>query len=210
MSRSDPNQLAFDKTVLIFREICPERLGNLINPSMPKCTDIGRDLRERISRIFAKRLGTGGAQQFAINATGFSADVAFLVALFLFPERFADEEVAAGIQCFGLEMAFHGVEIAKALKYINDYPGPPRKASPGFGDQSSEGKSKIRATVPETIESEVMSYLVLLSGVITGIEGEQRSRTIISGVLPTGNLPRFKQWLHEFSKGEGQLIEEPA
>ena len=89
-------------------------------------------------------------------------------------------------------------------------PGPPQKTSPGFGDQSSEGKSNIRATVPESIQNDVISYLVLLSGVITNIELEKRSRSIISGVLPTGYLPRFKQWLHEFSKGEGQLVEVTA
>jgi hypothetical protein len=120
MSSIDPNQLAFDKTVQVFKEICPDRLGNLLDPSNPKSANIGRDLRERISRIFAKRLGTDGAQQFAINTTGFSADVALLVALFLFPERFTDEEVAAGIRCFGLEISHHGVELARALKYIKE------------------------------------------------------------------------------------------
>ena len=89
-------------------------------------------------------------------------------------------------------------------------PGPPQKTSPGFGDQSPDGKSNIRATVPEAIQGDVMSYLVLLSGVITNIEQGQRSWSIISGVLPTGYAPRFKQWLHEFSKGQAQIVEEPA
>jgi hypothetical protein len=120
MSTTDPNQLAFDKTVQVFRELCPDRLGNLLDPSRPKSVDIGRDLRERISGIFAKRLGPDGSEQFALKVTGFPADIAFLVALFLFPERFTDAEIAAGIRCFGLEMSFHGVEIARALEYIND------------------------------------------------------------------------------------------
>src|SRR5271165_2292067 len=89
-------------------------------------------------------------------------------------------------------------------------PVPPQKTSPGFGDQPSDGKSKIRATVPENIQGDVMSYLNLVSGVITNIDQEKRSRSIISGVLPTGYLPGFKQWLHEFSNGEGQIVEEPA
>jgi hypothetical protein len=120
MDPQDPNQLAFDKTAQVFREICPDRFRNLIDPSTPKSVLIGRELCERINRIFAERLGTDGSQQFAIHVTGFPADVAFLVALFLFPERFTDDEVAAGIRCFGIEASFHAVEIAKTLNYTND------------------------------------------------------------------------------------------
>ena len=89
-------------------------------------------------------------------------------------------------------------------------PGPPQKTAPGAGDQPSDGKSKIRATVPEAIQVDVISYLNLLSGVLTNIERGQRSWSIVSAILPTGYLPRFKQWLREYSKGQAQIVEESA
>jgi hypothetical protein len=118
MNAKDPNQAAFDKTAQIFKEICPDRHLNLIDPSRSKSIHIGRELCERISGIFSERFGTEGAQEFAIHVTGFPSDVAFLAALFLFPEKFTDEEVAAGIRCFGIEASYHGVEIAKMLNYV--------------------------------------------------------------------------------------------
>ena len=121
MNANDPNQAAFNKTAQIFGEICPARSRKLIDPSAPESVDIGQELRERISQIFTKRFGPEKAQEFAIHVTGFPSDAAFLVALFLFPERFTDEEVAAGIRCFGIEASFHGLEIATALNYIKTH-----------------------------------------------------------------------------------------
>jgi hypothetical protein len=89
-------------------------------------------------------------------------------------------------------------------------PGPPQKASPSSGDHPSDDRSKIRAVVPEAVQNDVMSYLNLLSGVITNIELGEHSWTFISAILPTGYLRRFKQWLHEFSKGQAQIVEEPS
>jgi hypothetical protein len=120
MNAKDPNQTAFDKTVQIFVEICPARSRNLVDPAAPKSLDIGRELSKRISHIFTERFGKEKAEEFATHVTGFPSDAAFLVALFLFPERFTDEEVAAGIRCFGIEASFHGLEIATALNYIKN------------------------------------------------------------------------------------------
>jgi hypothetical protein len=89
-------------------------------------------------------------------------------------------------------------------------PDPPDKTSRGFGDQSSGESSKIRVTVPEAIQVEVMSYLNLLSGVITNIEQGEASWSIIGATLPTGYLQRFKAWLGDFSGGQARIAEDPA
>jgi hypothetical protein len=121
MSAKDPNQAALDKTAQIFQEICPGHYKNLLDPVSPKSkSEIGQELVARVSRIFAERFGPEKAQDFAIHVTGFPSDVAFLVALFLYPERFTDDEVAAGIRCFGIEASYHAVAIAKMLKYTDE------------------------------------------------------------------------------------------
>lgn len=119
MNANDPNQAAFDKTAQIFKELCHDHFGNLIDLSRPKSANIGLDLAIRIRRIFSERFGKQKAREFANHVTGFPSDTAFLVALFLFPDRFTDEEVAAGIRCFGIEASFHAVEIARLLKYMD-------------------------------------------------------------------------------------------
>ncbi|MEZ0385798.1 MAG: hypothetical protein ACAI34_01930 [Verrucomicrobium sp.] len=120
MSEKDPNQAAFDKTAQIFQELCPNHYKNLLDPLRPKSTEIGQELAERVSRVFAERFGQEKAREFAIHVTGFPSDTAFLVALFLFPERFTDDEVAAGIRCFGIEASHHAVAIAKMLNYTDE------------------------------------------------------------------------------------------
>ena len=119
MSAKDPNQTAFDKTAQIFQELCQERCHRL-DPTIAAGMDAKTALIERISRIFAERFGPERAQEFALHAVGFPSDVAFVTALFLFPERFTDEEVAAGIRCFGIEASHHAVEIARFLNYIDE------------------------------------------------------------------------------------------
>lgn len=120
MSAKDPNQAAFDKTAQIFQELCPSHYRNLLDPAKPKSVNVGQELAIKVSRIFSERLGHEKAQEFALHVTGFPSDAAFLVALFLFPERFTDDELAAGIRCFGIEASFHAVAIAKMLNYTNE------------------------------------------------------------------------------------------
>jgi hypothetical protein len=119
MSAQDPNRAAFDKTAQIFQELCQESCRRL-DPTIPAGMDAKMALVERISRIFAERFGPERAQEFALHVVGFPSDVAFVTALFLFPERFTDEEVAAGIRCFGIEASHHAVEVARLLDYIDE------------------------------------------------------------------------------------------
>lgn len=115
----DPHQAAFDKTVHIFQELCPAHYTNLLNPDSPKSFKVGNELASRVTRIFSRRFGHETAQEFAVHVTGFPSDAAFLVALFLFPEIFTDDEVAAGLGCFGIETSYHGPAIGRILDHTN-------------------------------------------------------------------------------------------
>ena len=112
--KTDPNQAAVDKTTQIFKEICPDQYQKLVDRSIPEWLR----LHDRISGIISKRFEKEKADDFTRHVIGFPSDMAFMVALFLFPERFTDEEIAAGIRCFGIEASFHAVEIARMLEYI--------------------------------------------------------------------------------------------
>jgi hypothetical protein len=116
---ADPHQAAFDKTVQIFQELCPAHYSNLLDPSSPKSFKVGNDLAARVTRIFSKRFGPETAREYATHVTGFPADAAFLVALLLYPDRFTDDEVAAGVGCFGIEASLHGPPIARILDFPN-------------------------------------------------------------------------------------------
>lgn len=68
--------------------------------------------------------------------------------------------------------------------------------------------TSIRARVPESLEIEVMRYLVRLGGVITNIAYDTESRTAISSTLPKSRVADFRSWLQSFSDGRGSFSEE--
>jgi translation elongation factor EF-G len=68
--------------------------------------------------------------------------------------------------------------------------------------------TKIRASVPQLIEGEVMQRLNLLGGQITLIEREGDSRTAIGSTVPKKHMAEVKIWLHTFSNGEGMFEED--
>lgn len=115
MNNRDPNQAAVDKTAQIFKELCVAKYRNLTDPSRPKSTDLGRAARARIIQVFSEALGEDEATQLAVHVTGFPSDIAFVAALLLFPDRFTDEELAAGVRCFEIELSFHSPEIRRLL-----------------------------------------------------------------------------------------------
>jgi hypothetical protein len=88
-------------------------------------------------------------------------------------------------------------------------PRPPKKTFKGQGDQSPEETSRIRVTVPDAIQGDTLGSLNRLRGFIIHIECEMKSWTAIGAILPTENLQQFKTWLHEYSKGQGRILEEP-
>lgn len=87
-------------------------------------------------------------------------------------------------------------------------PHPPKRTSKELGDQPPE-EAKIRAIVPKAIEGHVLLHLNSLRGVITNIQIEGPTRTAIEALLPSGSVSDFTTWIHNFSKGEGRVSEEP-
>jgi translation elongation factor EF-G len=66
----------------------------------------------------------------------------------------------------------------------------------------------IRASVPESLEGEVMQQLVRLGGTITNIESEAELRTAISSTLPKTRVADFRSWLQSFTDGRGLVSED--
>ena len=64
-----------------------------------------------------------------------------------------------------------------------------------------------RVSMPENFESEVMGQLVRHGGMITNLERETESRTVISATIPKKQVADFKSWLHGYSVGQGTVSE---
>jgi hypothetical protein len=87
-------------------------------------------------------------------------------------------------------------------------PRPPKRTSKGFGDQPPE-ETKIRVIIPKAIEGDVLLYLTTLRGAIMNIQIERPAWTVIEALISRCSVPDFTTWLHDFSKGEGRVSEEP-
>ena len=87
-------------------------------------------------------------------------------------------------------------------------PGPPKRTTRGLGDQHPE-ETKIRVSIPRVLEGDVLSHLNRLRGFITHIQIERPSWTAVEALLRSELVSEFKAWLHEFSKGQGRVSEEP-
>ena len=87
-------------------------------------------------------------------------------------------------------------------------PDPPKRIAKGLGDEPPN-ETKIRVSVPRVLEGDVPSYLNRLRGLIRNIEIEAPSRTAIEALLRSELVSEFKVWLHDFSKGQGRVLEEP-
>jgi translation elongation factor EF-G len=70
--------------------------------------------------------------------------------------------------------------------------------------------SRVRISIPDAIEAEVMLQLNRLGGMITSIEQETASRTAIDGTIPKKHIGDFKAWLDSFSSGQGSVTQGPT
>jgi hypothetical protein len=61
---------------------------------------VAKDIIARIKAVFSTEYGPDVASTLGMHLSDWKADGAFLVALHLFPERFTDEELEAGIGLF--------------------------------------------------------------------------------------------------------------
>jgi hypothetical protein len=78
----------------IFSELVDERAISV------KSDHLAKNIILRIKKIFAEQYGANRASALGMHMSDWSADAAFIVALHLFPERFTDEEIEAGISIF--------------------------------------------------------------------------------------------------------------
>lgn len=95
------------KVKAIFTELSGERVQRLNGGTAesPAQSPIVAALRDDLSEEVARDV--------AFHLTDWNSDAAFLVALLLFPERFAKEEVYAGIQNFLVHAPNHVAAAAK-------------------------------------------------------------------------------------------------
>ncbi|MBP7687031.1 MAG: hypothetical protein KA765_03960 [Thermoflexales bacterium] len=82
------------KVYTIFSELVGDRASSLSS------TVLAPDIIQRIKSIYAEKLGLYRASNLGMNMSDWHSDAAFVVALHLFPERFTDMEVRAGVEMF--------------------------------------------------------------------------------------------------------------
>jgi hypothetical protein len=117
-------------TEKIFQELAGERAARLNPAHFPAA------VQERIaSAMIATGLITDPqrARDIGFHLTDWNGDAAFLVALLLYPEKFTDEEVAAGIDKLLIHLPAHVMEAARLKGYPPENifdPAAPGKPSP--------------------------------------------------------------------------------
>jgi uncharacterized membrane protein (GlpM family) len=110
-SMPDPYETVRQKVTAIFAEVAGERskmLDGLIFPA-----GITTTITAALSVPESNDTGILNADQIAFHLTDWNADAAFLVALHLFPERFTQEEVRAGVDLFLVHVPAHIIAAAR-------------------------------------------------------------------------------------------------
>jgi hypothetical protein len=82
------------KTEAIFREIAGDRAIRVDGSKSPE------DVKDLVASALQRKYGEERARDLAFHVLDWNGDAAFLVALLLFPERFQEDEVEAGITGF--------------------------------------------------------------------------------------------------------------
>jgi hypothetical protein len=99
------------KTIAIFQELLGKRTAYPFVP-VPKVQEV---LRKALRKQFwrQKQFTNQVASDIAFHMTDWNHDGAFLMALFLFPERFSPEEIRWGLSDFLVHAPNHIVAAAK-------------------------------------------------------------------------------------------------
>jgi hypothetical protein len=99
------------KTPAIFRELAGDRASRLDGSHFPA------DVQALVTTSLTRQFGAERANEIAFHMLDWNADAAFIVALRLFPERFTQPEIAAGINAFVIHAPNH---IPAALKLASE------------------------------------------------------------------------------------------
>lgn len=92
MARPDPLDSVRQKVQDLFRELAGDRADNLDR--------IAKDVIAQIKSVYEPDYGSRVASTLGMHLSDWNHDAAFIVALHLFPERFTEEEIEAGIGLF--------------------------------------------------------------------------------------------------------------
>jgi hypothetical protein len=109
---SDAYQSVGEKVAAIFRELAGERSKALDGSVFPTA------IKKTVSAALANENGDDETiihkvDEIAFHLTDWNSDAAFLVALHLFPERFTQEEIDAGISMFLVHVPSHVIAAAR-------------------------------------------------------------------------------------------------
>src|SRR5262245_43135290 len=94
MSESDPHDTVRKKVLDIFAELTGDRSRRLDGRVVASAA------MDAITVALAPSYGVEKAADIAFHMADWNSDAAFVVALHLFPDRFTDEEIGAGIGLF--------------------------------------------------------------------------------------------------------------
>ncbi len=94
MTDNDINKSVRQKVKDIFAELAPDSAKSVTGNRLAK------NIIFRIKAIFSEDYGDRKASTLGMHMSDWNRDAAFIVALHLYPERFTDEEIRAGIQLF--------------------------------------------------------------------------------------------------------------
>jgi len=94
MAEMDVRDSVRQKVRDIFAELSPDRAEVLSGHRLAK------NIIFRIKAVFSRDYGARKASALGMHMSDWNYDAAFIVALHLYPERFTDEEIEAGIGLF--------------------------------------------------------------------------------------------------------------
>jgi hypothetical protein len=107
---AEANKTVISKVEAIFAELAEDRSARLVG------SHIATEAQDAIADALTKEHSAKVAREIAFHLTDWNSDAAFIVALILFPERFSQEEVDAGISLFLIHAPSHIVAAAKLAK----------------------------------------------------------------------------------------------
>jgi hypothetical protein len=103
---ADPIDSVRGKVSVVFRELVGDRARELTGSMLSPRT------KDAIATALAERYGDDTATKVALHMSDWNSDAAFVVALHLFPERFTQDEIEAGIGMFLIHAPNHIVRPA--------------------------------------------------------------------------------------------------
>jgi hypothetical protein len=122
--KTDPHDSLRRKVSAIFFELAGDRSCQL-EASIP-ATEINEVLAAALRKYYPAKV----AREIAFHLVDWNSDAAFLVAVYLFPERFSPEEIRCGIYSFLPHVPSHVMAAARLAGYSTDdifvkgYKGP--------------------------------------------------------------------------------------